>query len=108
RSARARHFCATASSVWTGSRADMGEPQAVARRDLVGRVVNGTRKQRRTDTGLCKDGTPESRENHNPFRAGTRGKGVGDPLRMGKAWRRRDAGGPKTEPPGRGKPGGSR
>src|SRR5262245_31570899 len=74
-----------------------------------GRVVDGTLKQRRADNGLCQDCTPESRENDSSFRAGARGKAGAIRFSTGeKPGRRRDGGGPKTDPPGRGNPGGSR
>jgi hypothetical protein len=62
-----------------------GKPWTAARRDLVGRVVDGTQKQRQADNGLCQDCTPESRENDNPFRAGARRKAGRDALRHGES-----------------------
>jgi hypothetical protein len=61
-----------------------------------GRVVGGTQKQRRTDNGLCQDCTPESRENHNPFRARARGKAVRNALRHGESLAGAATGWPKN------------
>jgi hypothetical protein len=86
-----------------------GEAVDVARRDRMVARRRWHAEATTADNGLCQDGTPESRENDNSFRAGAREKAGAIRFGMGeKLGRRRDGGGPKTDPPGRGNPGGSR
>ena len=110
RSAKARHFCATSSSACAGCRSDM--ERAIRSLFTMWVGVGSTRKQRLTAHcyPLCRITHQITADHHNPASAADK---VRVSRRTGVRLRRRPvrSGGcmpPKTDPPGRGNPGGSR